>query len=66
MSFLKELTTSLFPMDILTDEKIEHDKQMKQQADEAAKKAKQAANLEGSLDSLEHGINLILILFKTL
>jgi len=53
MPFLKEFTTSLFPMDILTDEKIEHDKQMKQQADEAAKKAKQAANLEGSLDSLE-------------
>ncbi len=53
-------------MDILTDEKIEHDKQMKQQADEAAKKAKQAANLEGSLDSLEQWFSIILMLFKTL
>ncbi len=51
MPFLKDFSESLFPMVIMTDEKIEYDKQMKQQADEANKKVKQAANLEG-LDTI--------------
>lgn len=43
MPFMQDLVPSLFPMHILTDQQIEHDKQVKQANDEAAKKAKAAA-----------------------
>lgn len=47
--FLRDNVPSTFPMIIQTDEKIKQDQQMKQLADEAAKKAKHAAILEGSI-----------------
>lgn len=43
MPFMQDLSPSLFPMHIVTDQQIEHEKQVKQANDEAVKKAKAVA-----------------------
>lgn len=47
--FLKDMSPSLFPFVIQTEEKIKHEKKLKELNDEAIKKAKIAANLEAKL-----------------
>jgi hypothetical protein len=48
MPFLQDFSASLFPMNIITDQKLEQDKLLKQANDEAAKKAKVAAAKEAA------------------